>query len=77
MKNKFNLIGSIILMIIGLAAVASFIIMSVNGEIEWKKYLVGAILSILFILIGIKDIIKYKKSEKKIKRAYNALKRLM
>ena len=63
MKNKFNLIGSIILMIIGLAAVASFIIMSVNGEIEWKKYLVGAILSILFILIGIKDIIKYKKSE--------------
>lgn len=63
MKNKFNLICSIILMIIGFVAVTSFVIMSANGEIEWKKYLAGAILSVLFIIIGIKDIIKYRKSK--------------
>lgn len=50
-------------MIIGFVAVTSFVIMSANGEIEWKKYLAGAILSVLFIIIGIKDIIKYRKSK--------------
>ncbi len=60
--KKFNLVLSIILVVLGLAAVASFIVMSVNGAIEWKKYLAGALLSLLFIITGIRDIIKYKKS---------------
>ena len=63
MNSKLNLISSIVLMILGFAAVASFIILSVNGEIEWKKYLAAALISVLFIIIGIKDIIKHKKSE--------------
>ncbi len=62
MKNKINLIFSNILMVIGLAAVILFVVMSVNGEIEWKKYLAGALLSVFFVITGIRDIIKYKKS---------------
>ena len=62
-NSKLNLISSIVLIIIGFAAVASFIMLSVNGEIEWRKYLAAALISVLLIIIGIKDIIKYKKSE--------------
>ena len=62
MKNKTNLVLSIILMVMGFLAVISFIVMSVNGEIEWKKYLAGALLSVFFIITGIRDVVKYKKS---------------
>ncbi len=63
MKNKINLIFSIILIIIGLAAVASFIILTVNNVIEWQKYILAVLLSIWVIVFGIRDIIKYRKSK--------------
>lgn len=61
-NSKLNLIASIILIVVSLLAIGSYIMLSVNAQIDWKKYLAAAILSIFFILIGIKDIIKYIKS---------------
>ncbi|MBP3329976.1 MAG: hypothetical protein J6L89_03990 [Clostridia bacterium] len=64
MTNKFNLISSVILMVIGLLAIISYIILTVNGEIDWRKYLVAAILSLFFVVTGIREIIKHKRSDK-------------
>ncbi|GEM_PF-1553491 len=64
MTNKFNLISSVILMVIGLLAIISYIILTVNGEIDWRKYLVAAILSLFFVVTGIREIIKHKHSDK-------------
>ncbi len=62
-KNKINLFFSIILMIIGISAVASFIILTVNNVFEWQKYILAVLLSVWFIVFGIRDIIKYIKSK--------------
>lgn len=62
MTNKFNLISSVILMVIGLLAIGAYIVLAVNGEIDWRKYLVAAILSLFFVVTGIREIIKYKRS---------------
>lgn len=61
-KSKFNLIASIILMIIGFLAISAYIMLAVNGEIDWRKYLVASILSLFFVVTGIREIIKYKHS---------------
>ena len=60
--KKFKLILSIILMIIGFAAVVSYVILTVNDVIEWQKYILAVLVSVWLIVIGIRDIIKYKKS---------------
>lgn len=51
-------------MVIGLLAIISYIILTVNGEIDWRKYLVAAILSLFFVVTGIREIIKHKHSDK-------------
>ena len=63
MTNKFNLISSVILMVIGLLAIGSYILLAVNGEIDWRKYLVAAILSLFFVVTGVREIIKHRRSE--------------
>lgn len=63
MKSKFNLISSVILMVIGLLAIGSYIMLAVNGEIDWRKYLVAAILSLFFVVTGVREIIKHRRSE--------------
>ncbi|MBQ7957608.1 MAG: hypothetical protein IJ279_06175 [Clostridia bacterium] len=64
MTNKFNLVSSVILMVIGLLAIGSYIILTINGEIDWRKYLVAAVLSLYFVVTGIREIIKYRRSDK-------------
>ena len=63
MTNKFNLISSVILMVIGFLAIGSYILLAVNGEIDWRKYLVAAVLSLFFVVTGIREIIKHRSSE--------------
>lgn len=64
MKSKWYLAGSIIQMIIGVAAIISFIILYVGGEIT-AKWIVTLLLAIAFVVIGIIDIIAYKKAKDK------------
>lgn len=63
MKNKYNLISSIIQVIFGLIAIIAFIILCITGnfEIRWS---ISIILAIAFIIIGIIGIIDYKKNNK-------------
>lgn len=61
MKSKFNLFASIFQIIVGLAAIASFIVLTADGMLE-KKFIITLLLAIAFVIIGIKGIIDYKKS---------------
>lgn len=59
MKNKWNLISSIVQLLFGLLAIISFIILAINGEIM-TKWIITLLLAIAFIIIGIIGIIDYK-----------------
>ncbi len=62
MKNKFNLIASIFQLVIGVAAVLSFVILGSGGE-NMSKWIVTLILSIAFVVLGIIGIIDYKSNK--------------
>ncbi|MEE1280571.1 MAG: hypothetical protein UHH95_07085 [Oscillospiraceae bacterium] len=60
MKSKWKLIASIFQLIIGLLAIAAFIILAVNGE-DLRRWIVTAILALCFIVFGVIGIIDYLK----------------
>ena len=57
MKSKWYLISSIIQLVFGLCAIASFVILAISGE-DIKRWIVTLILAIAFVVLGI---IEYKK----------------
>lgn len=59
MKSKWNLIAAIFQLVIGLAAVFSFIILAAKGE-DMTRWIVTLILSIAFVVLGIIGIIDYQ-----------------
>jgi len=59
MKNKWNLVSSIVQLVFGLLAIISFIILAISGEIM-TKWIITLLLSIAFVIIGIIGIIDYK-----------------
>lgn len=60
MKNRFHLISSIIMLVIGLLAITSYIILLINKE-NMMPWLVALILSIILVIMGIVGIIDYKR----------------
>ena len=60
MKNKWQLISSIIQLIVGLLSIIAFIILAINGEII-TRWIITLLLAIAFVIIGIIGIIDYKK----------------
>ena len=62
MKTKFSLISSIFQLIVGIAAIISFIILAVSGE-NMARWIVTLILSIGFVVLGIMGILDYKSQE--------------
>lgn len=59
MKSKWNLISSIVQLVVGLLAIIAFIILAINGEIM-TKWIISLLLSIAFVILGIIGIIDYK-----------------
>ena len=61
MKSKWNLIASVFQLIVGLLAIAAFIILAVNGE-DLRRWIVTTILALFYVVLGIIGIIDYIKS---------------
>lgn len=59
MKSKWNLISSIIQLVIGILAIISFIIIALGGE-NITRWIVTLILAIAFVVLGIIGNIDYK-----------------
>lgn len=62
MKSKWQLFASIFQLIIGVAAIASFIILGFGGE-NMTKWIITLVLSILFVVLGVIGIIDYKSNK--------------
>lgn len=59
MKSKWNLISSIIQLVVGILAIIAFIIIAVRGE-NMTRWIVTLILAIAFVVLGVIGIIDYK-----------------
>ena len=59
MKSKFSLFSSIFQLVVGIAAIASFIIIGEGGE-DLTKWIVTLLLSIAFVVLGVVGIIDYR-----------------
>lgn len=60
MKSKWNLIASVFQLIVGLLAIAAFIVLAVNGE-DLRRWVITAILALFYVVLGIVGIIDYIK----------------
>lgn len=56
--KKLSFIASIFQLVIGILAIAAFIVIALNGE-NMTKWIITLILAIAFIVLGIKGIKKY------------------
>lgn len=63
MKTKYSLIALIIQLIVGIAAIISFVIIAMSGE-NMTRWIVTLILSIGFVVLGIIGIMDYKSQNK-------------
>ena len=59
MKSKWNLISSIIQLVVGILAIIVFIIVFVTGE-NMTRWIVTLILALAYVVLGIIGIIDYK-----------------
>ena len=59
MKSKWNLVSSIIQLVVGILAIMAFVVLGLNGE-NMTRWIVTLILSIAFVVLGIIGIIDYK-----------------
>ena len=62
MKNKWQLFASVFQLIVGVLAIASFVILGFGGE-NMTKWIVTLILSVAFVIMGIIGIVDYKKKQ--------------
>ena len=62
MKSKLSLISSIFQLVIGISAIAAFIILGVSGE-NMTKWIVTLLLAIGYVVLGIIGIIDYKSNK--------------
>lgn len=59
MKSKWNLVSSIIQLVVGILVIIAFVVLGLNGE-NMTRWIVTLILSIAFVVLGIIGIIDYK-----------------
>ena len=60
MKSKWNLFVSLFQLVVGLTAIAAFIVLAINGE-DLGRWIITLILAIAFVMLGIIGIFHYKK----------------
>ena len=59
MRSKWQLVASIFQIVVGVLAIASFIIIGLNGE-NLTRWIVTLILAVAFVILGIIGIVDYK-----------------
>ena len=59
MRSKWQLVASIFQIVVGVLAIASFIIIGLNGE-NLTRWIVTLILAVAFVVLGIIGIVDYK-----------------
>lgn len=59
MKSKWQLFASVFQLIVGVLAIASFVILGFGGE-NMTKWIVTLILAIAFVVMGIIGVVDYK-----------------
>lgn len=60
MKSRWNLIAAIFQLVIGLLAIAAFVVLAANGE-SMGRWIVTLMLAIAFAVLGVIGIFNYKK----------------
>lgn len=60
MKGKLNLICSVFQLVFGILAIIAFVILKLYGE-NMSKWMLTLIIAIVFVIIGTRGIINYKK----------------
>ncbi|MBQ3940736.1 MAG: hypothetical protein II723_06450 [Oscillospiraceae bacterium] len=63
MRSKWNLIASVCQILVGLAAIAAFIVIAVNGE-HIGKWIVTLILAVGYVAVGIMGLLDYRSQKK-------------
>ena len=59
MRSKWQLVASIFQIVVGVLAIASFIIIGLNGE-NLTRWIVTLILAVAFVILGIIGVVDYK-----------------
>ena len=59
MRSKWQLVSSIFQIVVGVLAIASFIIIGLNGE-NLTRWIVTLILAVAFVILGIIGVVDYK-----------------
>lgn len=62
MKSRWSLISSIIQIVIGCMAIGAFIVLAIAGE-DIRRWIVTAVLSVAFIVLGVIGLVEYKKQK--------------
>lgn len=52
MKNKLSFIATVFQLVIGILAIAAFVVVAVSGE-DMPKWIITLILAIAFVILGI------------------------
>ncbi|MBQ8780434.1 MAG: hypothetical protein IJZ72_01980 [Oscillospiraceae bacterium] len=52
MKNKLSFIAAVFQLVIGILAIAAFVVVAVSGE-DMTKWIITLILAIAFVILGI------------------------
>lgn len=63
MKSKWDLISSIVQLVIGSAAVLSFIYLAICGE-DMRRWIVTLVLSVIYVILGACGLVDYRKAKK-------------
>lgn len=60
MKSKFQLFSSVFQLIVGVLAIAAFIVLALNGE-AMGRWVVTLLLAFAFFVIGVMGVVDYYK----------------
>lgn len=61
--NKWRLFSSVFQIVVGVAAIIAYVVIAVSGE-ALGKWTITLILAIAFLIMGVIDIVGWKKSKK-------------
>lgn len=61
--KKWNLISSIIQLVIGFAAIASFVLLAIIGE-DMSRWIVTLLLAVAFVVLGVIGLVENKKCDR-------------
>lgn len=63
MKSKWNLISSIVQLVIGILAIVAFVVLLISGE-NMTRWIITLLLAIAFVIVGAIGIVDYNQAAK-------------